>query len=146
MKLIKFTSILLCIILLVAVFAGCDTPEESKADVTSKDSLLQNSEDVSETVSEETSEEGSVEVSEGLGFVIVDKRGEKTMWDEGLDTFYIDENYEYAFSNTSMHKYIIVEYEDGTSQNVKEAMADGKVTIADLDRFNIEYYVLPAPQ
>ena len=86
------------------------------------------------------------EVSEGLGFVIVDKRGEKTMWSEGLDTFYIDENYEYAFSNTDMHKYIIVEYEDGTSQNVKEAIADGKVTIADLDRFNIEYYVLPAPQ
>lgn len=143
MKLIKFISILLCFIMVVAVFAGCDTPEESKSDTSSKDSLLHTSEEISETVSEEISVDVSEEVSEGLGFVIVDKRGEKTMWGESLDTFYIDENYEYAFSNTDMHKYIIVEYEDGTSQNVKEAIEAGKITIADLDRFNIEYYLLP---
>mgnify|MGYP006386312895 CR=1 FL=1 len=29
MKLIKFTSILLCFLMITAMFAGCDTPEES---------------------------------------------------------------------------------------------------------------------
>ena len=143
MKLIKFTSILLCIILLVSVFAGCDTPEESKSDTSSKDSLLQNSEDISETVSEEISEEVSEEVSQALGFVIVDKRGEQSDWNDIVDTFYTDEDYKYSFPNWDMHKYVIVEYEDGITQNVKEALEAGYITIADLDIFNIEYLKSP---
>ena len=143
MKLIKFTSILLCLVLLVSVFAGCDTPEESKSDTSSKDSLLQNSEDISQTVSEEISEEVSEEVSHALGFVIVDKRGEQSDWNDALDTFYTDEDYKYSFHSWPMHKYVIVEYEDGTTQNVKEALEEGNITIADLDRFNIEYLKYP---
>lgn len=135
MKLIKFTSVLLCIILLVSVFTGCDTPEESKSDTSSKDSLLQNSEDTSEAVSEE--------VSQALGFVIVDKRGEQSEWNDTVDTFYADEDYTYLFPNWDMHEYVIVEYEDGTTQNVKEALEAGNITIADLDRFNIEYLKSP---
>jgi hypothetical protein len=143
MKLIKFTSILLCIILLVSVFTGCDTTEESKSDTSSKDPLLNTSEDVSETVSEEVLEEISEEVSQVLGFVIVDKRDEMEWWDDAIDTFYRDETYEYNFPGQPMHKYVIVEYEDGTTQNVKEALEDGNITIADLDRFNIEYLKNP---
>ena len=143
MKLIKFTSILLCIILLVFVFAGCDTPEESMSDTSSKDSLLNTSEDISETVSEEISEEVSEDVSQVLGFVIVDKRDEMEGWDDAIDTFYRDETYEYNFPGQPMHKYVIVEYEDGTTQNVKEALADGKITITDLDRFDIKYFKDP---
>ena len=135
MKLIKFTSVLLCFLMVAAVFAGCDTPEESKSDTSSKDSLLQNSEDISEAVSEE--------VSQVLGFVIVDKRGEQSEWNDTVDTFYTDEDYKYSFPNWDMHKYVIVEYEDGTTQNVKEALANGNITIADLDRFNIEYLKSP---
>lgn len=139
MKLIKFTSILLCIILLVSVFTGCDTPEESKTDVTSKDSLLQNSEDISETVSEEVLEE----VSEVLEFIIIDKRDERDFWDDAIETFYRDDTYEYCFSGSPMHEYVIVEYADGTTQNVQEAFDAGNITIADLDRFNIEYLKSP---
>ncbi|MBR2915830.1 MAG: hypothetical protein IKC06_08540 [Clostridia bacterium] len=51
MKLIKFTSILLCFIMIAAMFAGCDTPEESKADVTES-----NISDVSEEVSRQENE------------------------------------------------------------------------------------------
>ena len=139
MKLIKFTSILLCIILLVSVFSGCDTPEESKADVNSKDSLLHTSEDISEDVLEEISED----VSQVLGFGIVDKRDEMEGWYDAIDTFYRDETYEYAFPGRPMHEYVIVEYEDGTTQNVLEAIRAGNITIADLDRFNIEYLKSP---
>lgn len=220
MKLIKFTSILLCLVLLVSVFAGCDTPEESKSDTSSKDSLLHTSEDISETVSKEVSAEvtettvvaienrydkdtindalepfyhddewvysfanpisGYVYVvysdgteqkikealAEGrvnitildefefpyykhkmkagaLSFEIIDKRGEQSDWNDTVDTFYTDEDYKYSFPNWDMHKYVIVEYEDGITQNVKEALEDGNITIADLDRFNIEYLKSP---
>lgn len=213
MKLIKFTSVLLCFLVVAAMFAGCDTPEESKSDTNSKDSLLHTSEDISETVSEETSEitvvaienryskdyindalepfyhddewvysfanpisgyvfvvysdgteqkikealaEGRVDITTldefefpyykhkmkagALSFEIIDKRGEQSDWNDTVDTFYADEDYAYSFPNWDMHKYVIVEYEDGTTQNVKEALANGNITIADLDRFSIEYF------
>ena len=139
MKLIKFTSVLLCFLMVAAVFAGCDTPEESKSDTSSKDPLLNTSEDISETVSEEVLEE----VSEVLEFIIVDKRGEKEGFDDAEDLFYEDENYRYVFEAWPMHEYIIVEYSDGTTQNVKEALEDGNITIADLDRFDIKYFKRP---
>lgn len=220
MKLIKFTSILLCIILLVSVFAGCDTPEESKSDTSSKDPLLNTSEDVSETVSEEVSAEvtettvvaienrydkdtindtlepfyhddewvysfanpisgyvyvvysdgteqkikealaeGRVDITildefefsyykhemkaGALSFEIIDKRGEQSEWNDTVDTFYTDEDYKYSFPNWDMHKYVIVEYEDGITQNVKEALEAGYIVITDLDIFNIEYLKSP---
>ncbi len=213
MKLIKLTSVLLCFLVVAAMFAGCDTPEERKSDTNSKDSLLHTSEDISETVSEETSEitvvaienryskdyindalepfyhddewvysfanpisgyvfvvysdgteqkikealaEGRVDITTldefefpyykhkmkagALSFEIIDKRGEQSDWNDTVDTFYADEDYAYSFPNWDMHKYVIVEYEDGTTQNVKEALANGNITIADLDRFSIEYF------
>ena len=139
MKLIKFTSILLCIILLVSIFTGCDTPEESKSDTSSKDPLLQNSEDISETVSEEVLEE----VSEVLEFIIIDKRDERDFWDDLSVVLYRDDTYKYYFSGSPMHEYVIVEYADGTTQNVLEAFRAGNITIADLDRFNIVYWKSP---
>ena len=220
MKPIKITSILLCFLMIAAMFAGCDTPEESKADVNSKDTTSQSVEDISETVSEEVSAEVSeitvvaienrynkdhindalepfyhddewvysfgnpisgyvyVVYSDGteqkikealaegrvditildefeflyykhemkagaLSFEIIDKRGEQSDWNDIVDTFYTDEDYKYSFPNWDMHKYVIVEYEDGITQNVKEALEAGYITIADLDIFNIEYLKSP---
>ena len=51
MKLIKFTSILLCFLMFTAMFAGCDTPEESKADISES-----NISEVPEEVSRQESE------------------------------------------------------------------------------------------
>ena len=140
MKLIKFTSILLCFLMVAAVFAGCNAPEESKADTSSKDPLLNTSENISETVSEEISEEVSEEVSQVLDFVIVDYRDTHGFADCGYDVFYKDEEYYYYLPYSRMSEYVIVEYSDGTTQNIKEALEAGNITIADLDRFNIEYY------
>ena len=141
MKLFKFTSILLCIILLVSVFVGCDTPEESKADVNSKDSLLQNSEDVSETVSEEISEEGS----EQLTFVIENRMRETEAFPDAVEEIYRDDEMVYWFPSIMSGVYVVV-YSDGTEQGIKEALAEGKVSIADLDRFNIDYMKTPVEQ
>lgn len=142
MKLIKVTNIILCFLMIAAVLLGCDMPEESKAVVNSKDDLLHNSEEVSKAVLDTASENASEEAR----FIIVDYRDSHEFLDTGISTFYQDETYTYFFSMSQMHEYIIVEYEDGTTQNVKEALEAGNITIADLDRFNIEYYVLPAPQ
>ena len=141
MKLFKFTSILLCIILLVSVFVGCDTPEESNADVNSKDSLLHNSEDVSETVSEEISEEGS----EQLTFVIENRMRETEAFPDAVEEIYRDDEMVYWFPSIMSGVYVVV-YSDGTEQGIKEALAEGKVSIADLDRFNIDYMKTPVEQ
>ena len=147
MKPIKFTSILLCFLMVAAVFAGCDTPEESKGDVNSKDTTSQNAENISETVSEEISEEVleevSEEVSQALDFVIVDYRDTRGFSDLAIDAFYTDDEYIYFFGCDGMHEYVIVEYADGTTQNVAEAFQAGNITIADLDRFDIGYVKMP---
>ena len=54
------------------------------------------------------------------------------------EIFYFDETYDYRFSSIKSH-YVIVYYTDGTEQNVKDALAEGKIKITDLDRFGIHY-------
>ncbi len=180
MKLIKFTSVLLCFLMVAAVFAGCNTPEESKSDTSSNDSLVQGSDEFPDTVSddgnkatenendtsefteeskadvnskdttsqivEDISEEVSEEVSkdnlEQLTFII-EERFE--LGDVVLDLeeeIYRDDEWIYKLSD-SRSQYIIVVYSDGTEQGIKEALAEGKVSITDLDRFNIYYFKEP---
>ena len=55
------------------------------------------------------------------------------------EPFWEDERYLYIFGNP-ISEYVTVEYSDGSTQNVKEALADGTVGINDLDRFCIKYY------
>ncbi len=58
--------------------------------------------------------------------------------DDALEEFYRDENYIYRFSCIKS-EYVIVYYKDGTEQNVKNALNEGKIRIADLDWFGIGY-------
>ena len=55
MKLIKFTSILLCLFLLVSVFAGCNAPDGNKTDI-SKNDTGENASVIPEEVSRQESE------------------------------------------------------------------------------------------
>ena len=146
MKPIKFTSVLLCFLMVAAMFAGCDTPEESKGDVNSKDTTSQNAENISETVSEEISEEVSEEVSkdnlEQLTFVIENRMRETEAFPDAVEEIYRDDEMVYWFPSIMSGVYVVV-YSDGTEQGIKEALAEGKVSIADLDRFNIEYLKSP---
>lgn len=61
---------------------------------------------------------------------------------EALEGFYNDGEYEYYFSSIKSH-YIDVYYSDGMTENVRDAIGAGRVTIADLDKFEIHYYKLP---
>ncbi|MBE6616804.1 MAG: hypothetical protein E7627_02490 [Ruminococcaceae bacterium] len=55
------------------------------------------------------------------------------------EVFYEDETYRYIFSSLKS-EYIVVIYEAGWQENVKDALTSGRATIEDLDRFGISYY------
>ena len=74
---------------------------------------------------------------------IVDRtRDELLVTPDVLEGFWHDDEYTYYFSSLK-GTYIIVHYSDGTQETVLEALAAGRVTIADLDRFGIGYYKEP---
>ncbi len=57
-----------------------------------------------------------------------------------LELFYSDGTYEYLFPSIRSD-LVIVTFSDGTEKPVKAALADGEITIADLDTFGIEYLI-----
>ena len=59
---------------------------------------------------------------------------------QAIEEFYSDGNNTYYFSCIKSG-VIIVTYEDGTTENVKEALNNGNIVIGDLDRFGIHYGV-----
>ncbi len=56
--------------------------------------------------------------------------------------FWEDTEYKYYFPNP-MSDYIIVEYSDGSTENIKQALEEKRAHISDLDRFEIQYYAEP---
>ena len=57
---------------------------------------------------------------------------------EVLEEFYKDDSYTYYY-NCAKSKYVIVKYESGFEETVKNALKYNSVTINDLDNFNIDY-------
>ena len=131
----KTIIVLLCFLFSFCAFVGCEQAEESKTDISNSD-ISEILKEVSTEASDETSE-----VSKENAFIIVDNRGDD--WSDITDYFFQDDVYNYYFILWPMHEYIIVEYADGTTQNVKEALEAGNITIEDLDRFGIEYMKEP---
>jgi hypothetical protein len=126
---------LLCIVFVLSAFASCNQAEESKTEI----SVI-----VSETASQ-TESELSAEISENetverdeISIVDIVCNFEGKYYALALETIYMDETYIYTLSSYCSQD-IIVTYSDGTTQNVKEALEDGNVTLADLDRFEIKY-------
>ena len=62
--------------------------------------------------------------------------------DAALECFFSDGSYSYYFPSIKS-QYITVYYKDGTEQNVKDALAEGKIKISYLDCFGIQYYKTP---
>lgn len=58
---------------------------------------------------------------------------------DALEGFWCDDEFTYYFASIKSH-YVIVHYSDGTQETVREALEAGRVTLADLDRFGIDYY------
>lgn len=57
---------------------------------------------------------------------------------EALEGFYEDDNYQYYFSCIK-GKYVVVKYESGFQESVKDALKYGTIAIDDLDNYSIEY-------
>ncbi len=60
---------------------------------------------------------------------------------EVLEEFYQDENYTYYY-NCAKSKYVIVRYENGYEETVKNALNYQTITIDDLDLYHIDYIKL----
>ena len=87
-----------------------------------------------ESVPDETTKNGKVVVN------IENTATPDMMFAQALEEFYSDGNNTYYF-NCIMSGVIIVTYEDGTTENVKDALNNGNIVIGDLDRFGIHYSV-----
>ena len=61
------------------------------------------------------------------------------IYDDAIQLFYSDDEYEYYFPAMIMYS-LKVHYSDGSTQNAKDAIDEGNITLADLDRFEIKYY------
>jgi len=63
-------------------------------------------------------------------------------YDTAIEKIYEDENNEYFLSGL-YSQYVIVYYTDGMHEDIVTALNSGRVSIADLDRFGIEYLIEP---
>ncbi|MBQ9859972.1 MAG: hypothetical protein IJO76_04770 [Clostridia bacterium] len=61
---------------------------------------------------------------------------------DAFQTFYEDGDYEYQF-NTWKKEYVLVHYADGGEKTVDAALADGDITLKDLDSYGIAYRKRP---
>ena len=61
---------------------------------------------------------------------------------EAEELFYEDETNRYYFNVIKSH-YIMVVYNNGNSEDIVTALNAGRATIADLDKFGIEYHTEP---
>ena len=75
-------------------------------------------------------------------FTIVDKTKEMDDFTcaQSLEKFYEDDKYIYSYS-CMKSEYVVVKYSDGKEETVKEALENKKITIEDLDKNNIQYYI-----
>lgn len=125
----RLTILLLCVILLSTSLFGCDQAEESKTDISVDDTSTSEQSDISEDSKDFIIYFADRDESEGLSLGIMVR-------------FYEDDEYKYFMADDDFD-LLVVEYTDGVTQPFGEAFREGKVTIADLDRFNISYIKEP---
>lgn len=58
-------------------------------------------------------------------------------------TFYREGNYMYCLKDGSNPFEVTVVYLNRSNENIIEAMASGRITVEDLDRFNVNYAIIP---
>ena len=116
---------LLCIVFVLSAFASCDQAENSKANISVDDTSTSEQSDTPEESKDFTIYFGDRDESDGLSLGIIVR-------------FYEDDEYKYFMADDDFD-LLVVEYTDGVIQTFGEAFREGKVTIADLDRFNIPY-------
>ncbi len=146
----KVLLLLLCVAFTLSAFMSCEQAEESKADISeSKNESQTESTDASEEASEieesssdkesDVSDESSApDESDEISVVNIVCDFEDKLYNAALETIYVDEVYVY-FLGSYCSQDITVIYSNGSFRNVKDALADGSVTIEDLDTFDVPY-------
>lgn len=69
--------------------------------------------------------------------IVLDTKGNAV--EEAEEDFFQDDKYVYSFSSR-ISRYLTVIYKDGTTENIKDALANRHIKISDLDRFGTEYF------
>ncbi len=59
--------------------------------------------------------------------------------DDALQQFYSDAEYHYFYPSIKS-EYVVVKYSNNTEETVENALKNNKITISDLDRFEIKYF------
>lgn len=142
----KAICILLCFLFIFCIFSGCEQAEESKTQENSVNASNTNSDLPAEESSVDTETSVGAEINEKELLTIIDLTRLRGGADEGLEYFFEDDIYRYAFPDTPSSEFIIAVYSDGTHQNIKEALEAGNITIEDLDTFGIGYYFKEAKE
>jgi len=92
---------------------------------------------------QDTEQKSPIEAQQPLNPIvnIVDRtKTEGQPYDMAEEKFFEDGNNEYYFSGIYSH-YVIVHYEDGSQEDIVIALNAGRATIADLDKFEVDYIV-----
>ena len=63
-------------------------------------------------------------------------------YDTAVEKFYEDDNNEYFFGGI-YSEHVIVQYADGSEEDITAALCSGRASISDLDRFDIRYWAEP---
>lgn len=130
-EVIRIKKLIALFLALVCVFglSGCNQQNTTDPPKSNQPSTQTNNQTESETNTE-------LEIVE-----IRDREKEENLvCGAALEKFFEDENNEYYFS-VIKSQYVIVTYNDGKSEDIATALKAGRVTIADLDEFNIAYRV-----
>ena len=82
----------------------------------------------------------NIKLEEAKIIDIIDKTKEINNFtcDSALELFYQDDTYNYYYSCIKS-KYIVVKYESGYEEEVKNALKRGIIKISDLDKYSIDY-------
>lgn len=133
-RIIALLLILICVLGLVGCAAGFEVDAENR--MAGRESIKDNTTDLP---TETTNDVREIHDTTPFVVEIYDRTcDEPLVCAEATELFYEDETTYYWF-NVIKSQYIIVTYSDGETDDVKTAFNAGRITIADLDRFGIEY-------
>ena len=85
---------------------------------------------------------GEPDTNPAIVEIVDPTRQEGFSCDAAMEKFFEDDANAYFFSGV-YSQYVIVHYEDGISEDIVTALANGRATLADLDRFGIRYWAEP---
>ena len=129
----RFMTLVFAFVFLLS-FAGCGDTENKESDIS------QTRTDTTNSITEQPIDSNPIDKIKEIKS-ITDNTNDRAFPDVE-EPFFEDESYIYIFGNP-ISQYVIVEYTDGSTENVKEALERGHIQITDLDKYSINYLAEP---